>query len=81
MARALDTDDVPGAVYDLARAMGAPASLAAIGMPEDGIAEAARQIAAARPRNPRPVTEDAMLAVLRDAWAGRRPSAMPVTAA
>jgi alcohol dehydrogenase class IV len=80
MGRALGDQDVPGAVFDLAMRLGAPTSLAAIGMREAAIAEAARAIAAAAPRNPRPVTEDAMLRLLAEAYAGRRPASVEVVA-
>jgi maleylacetate reductase len=74
MADAIGDREVPRAVYDLARAIGAPRSLAAIGMAESDLDEAARLIVEAAPRNPRPVTEEAMRSLLADAFAGRRPA-------
>ena len=40
------TGDAPGALFDLAAAVGAPTSLAAIGMPADGLDEATRLVVA-----------------------------------
>ena len=65
---------MPGAVYDLAGAIGAPRSLAAIGMSERDLDEAAGLIVEAAPHNPRPVTQAAMRSLLADAFAGRRPT-------
>jgi alcohol dehydrogenase class IV len=73
VSRALGADDAAGAIYDLARTVDAPASLAEIGMPESGLAEAARLATLAPYPNPRPVDRDAVLALLRDAFDGRRP--------
>ena len=74
MARALGTRDVPAAVFDLARRIGAPTSLAAIGMKSEDLDEAARLIVEAIPRNPQPVTYPVIRALLDDAFEGRRPS-------
>jgi maleylacetate reductase len=74
MADAIGDPDVPGAVYDLAVAIGAARSLAAIGMAEADLDEAAGLIVEATPHNPRPVTEAAMRSLLADAFAGRRPA-------
>jgi maleylacetate reductase len=74
MASALADPDVPGAVFDLTVAIGAPTSLEAIGMRESDIPEAARRIAEAAPRNPRPVTEPEMRTLLTNAYHGRRPA-------
>jgi maleylacetate reductase len=74
MASALGEPDVPAAVFDLAVAIGAPTSLAAIGMSASDLDEAAGLIATAAGRNPRPVTQADMRALLEDAYEGRRPS-------
>jgi maleylacetate reductase len=79
MSASLGDPDVPAAVFDLAIAIGAPTSLAAIGMRESDIPEAARRIAEAAPRNPRPVTEPAMRTLLTDAYHGRRPRSGPTS--
>ncbi len=75
-ARALgvaDASDVPGALFDLAVAVGAPTSLAAIGMPSGGLDRAA-EIATRSPcPNPRPLERDAIRALLQNAFDGTRP--------
>lgn len=73
MGATLDTDDVPGALFDLARDIGAPTSLAEIGMPEDGIAEAARRVVVEAATNVRPPEEPAIRDMLTAAHAGQRP--------
>lgn len=55
LARALGADDPVSAVFELARAVGAPRSLAELGMPEDGIEPAVDLILADRYWNPRPL--------------------------
>jgi maleylacetate reductase len=77
LAAALGVADAPGGIYDLAASVGAPTSLAAIGMDESKLAEAAHLSAQSVKWNPRPVGEDDVLAVLRDAYAGTRPVALP----
>jgi alcohol dehydrogenase class IV len=63
-----------GALYDLAAGMGVPTSLAAIGMPADGIEAVVDQIVAAVPAdNPRPVAAADVRAILAAAYAGERP--------
>jgi maleylacetate reductase len=60
-------------LHDLARKIGAPTSLQELGMAESELDRAA-EIATEQPYwNPRPVTRDAVRALLDDAWAGRRP--------
>ena len=67
-------DDPAGALYDLARALGVPAGLADLGVPADGLAHAA-DLACRNPYfNPRPIDRAAILALLQDAHAGRRPA-------
>ncbi len=56
LAGALSADDPVGAVFDLAGAVGAPRSLAELGMPQDGIEPAVDLILADRYWNPRPLT-------------------------
>ncbi|MFJ9348288.1 maleylacetate reductase [Streptomyces sp. NPDC101237] len=52
--------------------LGAPRSLASLGMPRDGVAAAAEAVVAAAPAdNPRPVTLDAITALVRNAWEDR----------
>jgi maleylacetate reductase len=76
MADALGTPDVPGALHDLAHRIGAPTSLAEIGMPEAGIAPAAPRVVEEASANVRPPDVDGITAMLRAAHAGTRPDAV-----
>jgi maleylacetate reductase len=74
-ARALDVDadDVPRALQDLARRFGAPTSLAALGMPADGLDRAA-DLAVQNPyANPRALDRAALRALLQRAFDGAAP--------
>jgi alcohol dehydrogenase class IV len=74
MRRALQHDDPPAALYDLAHANGAPCSLRELGMAAADL-ERAANLAVANPYwNPRPVEFDAILALLKRAWSGDRPA-------
>ncbi|MET7686896.1 maleylacetate reductase [Streptomyces sp. NPDC005483] len=73
LKRALGTDDPPHALWELAGRLGAPRSLAALGLQETDLAEAAVQVAGQPYANPRPVTVDGVRAVLEAAFQGRRP--------
>lgn len=74
LARALNVGDPVRGLYDLERALGAPASLKELGMPQAGLDKAA-DLALANPYwNPRPLERSAIRALLDDAWAGRPPS-------
>jgi maleylacetate reductase len=69
-----DPSAAGGLIHDLAAAIGAPTSLEAIGMPEDGIRGSAERAAEATgTTNPRPVDADAVEGLLRGAWVGHRP--------
>lgn len=76
IARALGTDgNASRALYDLAGRLGAPRSLKALGMREDGIDRAA-EIATKNPYwNPRPIEKGAIRALIARAWAGEPPQA------
>jgi len=75
VARALGVKDAPTGLYDLARGLGAPVALKAIGMPQAGLDRAA-DLATANPYwNPRPIERGAIRALLDDAFHGRRPAA------
>jgi alcohol dehydrogenase class IV len=75
VARALGASDAATGVFDLARALGAPTSLEAIGMKPADLDRAA-EIAVASPyANPRPLTRDGVRALLEGAFRGRRPEA------
>jgi maleylacetate reductase len=69
LGRALGTDDVPGAVWDLA----APRSLAELGLAEADLVAAARAATERAYPNPRKVTAEGVLDVLRAAYVGERP--------
>ena len=74
IARALGVTDAAGGLFDLAKALGAPVALKAVGMREDSLDRAA-ELAMANPYyNPRPVTRDGVRALLADAQVGRRPA-------
>jgi maleylacetate reductase len=66
--------DPGGALWDLAAKLGAPRSLAELGMPESGTAEVVRQATAAPYANPRPVTEDDLTRLVEAARRGDRPT-------
>jgi alcohol dehydrogenase class IV len=73
IARAMHASDPAGALFDLARALGAPLALKDIGMPREGLERAAR-LATENPYfNPRPVQYEGVLELLAAAWHGQRP--------
>jgi alcohol dehydrogenase class IV len=73
ITRALGAASPAAGLYDLAVALGAPTSLAAIGMKAADLDKAA-DIAVQNPYyTPRPVTREGIRALLQDAFAGRRP--------
>jgi maleylacetate reductase len=73
VARALGRDTAAGGLYDLLAELDVPNSLAAVGMPANGLDRAAA-LATANPYwNPRSVDAAAVRALLDDAWVGRRP--------
>jgi maleylacetate reductase len=74
---ALGTGDAPGALHDLAAAIGAPTSLRAIGMPEGGLEEATRRVVAEAAGNVRTPEPEGIRRMLDDAFTGRRPAAVP----
>ncbi|MFJ3670028.1 maleylacetate reductase [Streptomyces sp. NPDC090106] len=73
VARALAADDAPTALWHLAGRLGAPRSLAELGLKEDDLTVAAELATRQAYANPRPVTADAVLEVLRAAYAGGPP--------
>ncbi len=69
----LGSDSVGGGLWDFAKRMSAPTSLAEIGMPEDGI-ERAIDVASSNPYwNPRAFDRNDIEALIRKAYAGERP--------
>ncbi|MFD0310785.1 maleylacetate reductase [Streptomyces sp. NPDC127119] len=73
--RALDTDDAPHTLWTLAGELGAPRSLAGLGLTEADLKVAAELVAGQAYANPRPVTTEDALTVLEAAHAGRAPRA------
>ena len=73
IARALGAHDAPSALYELEAKLGLRMKLAEIGMPEDGLARAARLASESPYPNPRPPVYEHVLELLRDAYHGRRP--------
>jgi len=75
VARALGTKDAPTGLYDLEAKLGIRMKLSEIGMQRADL-ERAASIATESPYpNPRPVDRAGVLALLRDAYEGRRPEA------
>jgi len=75
IARALGLEggDAAGGLHDLAAAVGAPRSLAELGLPADGLDRAA-DLAVQNPyANPRPLERAAIRALLERAFTGARP--------
>ena len=70
----MGTEDVAGALFDLAGDVGAERSLHGLGMPENGI-ETATERAFANPYwNPRPLERNAVRSLIARAYAGERPA-------
>ena len=74
IARALGVADAAMGFFELARAHGAAVSLKAIGMPADGLEQAARLAVSNQYPNPRPLEETALRALLDRAWEGAPPA-------
>eukprot|EP00119_Amphimedon_queenslandica_P004189 XP_003391857.1 PREDICTED: uncharacterized protein LOC100638792 [Amphimedon queenslandica] len=73
VAQALDADDAPRALFDLAARIEARQSLEALGMPQAGIAGAA-ELALENPYwNPRAIDEEGIRKLLERAWSGAPP--------
>jgi maleylacetate reductase len=72
-AAALGTTDAARGLFDLAVRIGAPTSLKAIGMPEDGLDRAATLVTTNPYYNPRPVDYAGVRTLLDNAFHGRRP--------
>jgi len=75
IARALGAREAATGLYDLARSLGAPLALQAIGMREADLDRAAALAVQSPYHNPRPIDPAAIRALLADAYAGRRPAA------
>jgi maleylacetate reductase len=72
-ALGVDADDVPSALQALARRYGAPASLAALGMPASGLDRAADLAVQNQYANPRALDRAALRALLQRAFDGAPP--------
>jgi maleylacetate reductase len=75
VARALCASDAARGVHALARRLGAPTSLAALGMPADGLDRAADLAVQNQYANPRPLERTALRALLQRAFDGAEPEA------
>jgi alcohol dehydrogenase class IV len=74
IAQALGAADAAAGIASLAARIGAPASLRELGLPKASLAAVAREVAAKRIPNPRPVTAEAVEALLSGAWEGQLPA-------
>jgi maleylacetate reductase len=78
LSRALDgTADPAQRLWEIAGELGAPRSLAELGMKEEDIDRIAEEATSRSYGNPRPITYDDVRGLLRAAWAGNAPSANP----
>jgi alcohol dehydrogenase class IV len=73
VAIAMDVADPAAALFDLAAAVGAPVSLESLGMPYEGLDEAARRAVSETTFNPTAVDEPSIRRLLEAAWHGQRP--------
>lgn len=74
LRRALGVADAPRGIFDLAVRLGAPTSLAELGMREEDVAAAARlTLGSTNYPNPRPATTAEITRLLAAAWHGARP--------
>lgn len=72
-SKIFDSTDVPGAVFALLERLRLPLGLSELGMPEDGLDEAAHRVFEATHDDPLVPDEKAVRHLLDDAFAGRRP--------
>jgi maleylacetate reductase len=75
IAAALGVADAPTGVYDLATRLGAPGSLAELGLAGADLPRAVERATAQPCPNPREVTPDGIAGLLGEAWRGDRPTA------
>jgi maleylacetate reductase len=73
VARALDVEDAPSGLYDLAASLGATMALRDLGMPQSGIAQATDAALTNPYWNPRPLEKEGIRALLTAAYEGARP--------
>ncbi|MER6159198.1 maleylacetate reductase [Streptomyces sp. NPDC001868] len=77
LGRALDTDTPAQALWDLSGSLGAPRSLAQLGLAEADLTAAADEVTGKAYPNPRATTAADALKILRAAYAGDRPPVWP----
>jgi maleylacetate reductase len=75
ICRALDSNDAPEALFNLPKRLGAEMRLGALGLPEDKIEQAVAAAMSNPYWNPRPLERNALAALLRRAFAGKKPIA------
>jgi len=73
IARALNADETVAGLAALNQSFGAPAALRDLGMPEDGINQAADLVMRDQYANPRPPERRELVAMLQCAWTGAPP--------
>ena len=73
LARAMEVDDAAIGVYELARRLGSPLALEAIGVRQSDLREAAEITASSEFHNPVPVTVEGVLGLLERAFSGAAP--------
>lgn len=74
VAKALEKADAASGLFALNRALSNPHSLSELGMPREGIVQAAEQAMKDQYSNPRPLEPAALLSMLARAWAGEAPA-------
>ena len=74
LADALGADNVPVALQDVNRKIGAPRGLRELGMPEDGISRAVELALATPYQNPRPLTREGLHQLIARAYNGDLPA-------
>lgn len=75
VARTIGADEAPRGMWDLAKSLGAPMTLADLGMPRDGIDRAVELVLANPYWNPEPLEEGRLRALLNAAYDGHPPVA------
>ncbi len=75
IARAIGADQAAAGLFDLAKSLGAPTSLAQLGMREADLDRACELAMRDRYPNPRAIDARAIRLLLQDAYEGRRPGA------
>jgi alcohol dehydrogenase class IV len=73
LCRALDVDHPARGLCDLAESLGAPTALKGLGMPEEGVAQAADLVLADPGWNPRPLEREPLIGLIGRAFRGEAP--------